>query len=295
MTTLENLTYSLKTRQQLVDEGLNSRGIKAACERQELRKLAYGIYISEQSYAVLKPWERYLLNVLVKFRASPHTVFSHQSAVALLGLAMPVQHDQKVHIYCSSKSRGSLQNVVRHPRLEETTPTYKIAQGITITAPLLTVIDCAQTLSYSNAMIVADSALNQRMCGLSELQQHMKNFSNYRSGKVHKVADALSAGSESPGETLTRLLLDDMGIRYIQQYQVGNYRADFFLPDFGVFIEFDGAFKYTDFGAYEDVLREERYRERNFLNSGARIFRTTWDEVYRRPEIFKQKLAQFLK
>ena len=52
---------------------------------------------------------------------------------------------------------------------------------------------------------------------------------------------------ESTGEKLTALCLDKYGIKYIRQYKISphRYRYDFFLPDFNIFIEYNGGQHYA--------------------------------------------------
>lgn len=294
MNSIVTLNAAIHTREQLLTSTYSARGITRACKNSELLKLARNIYIPAQKVQNLKPWERYTLKVLTRYRASPSTVFSHRSAASLLGLALPSHPDHKVHVYCDAHSRGTHDGVVKHPRLTAETPHLVTGVGAIVTDVATTVIDCAHGLSFREASMVADSALAQNMISLEELTEKMAAFNRRGHRRVHRVAGSLSALSESPGETLVRLLLDELGIRYVQQYWVGNYRADFYLPDYGAFIEFDGVMKYSEFGEYVEVLRAERDRERSFLNSGARIFRVDWDLVWRRPEVFKAQLQAFL-
>lgn len=295
MRTTDELHSLLATTQELMDAGLSSYRIKADCASGILRRLERGVFINTHDLQSLNPWENYPMRVLAKHKISQGTVFSHQSAAGLLDFSLLYPNADKIHIYCQPTSRGTHSGVVKHARLTKNTPLTRLECGVLVTAPTTTLIDCAQVMSFRDAVVTAESALHQRAVPLDILTPSMLSYGGRNYRKVHAVAASLTGLSESPGETLTRLLLDDMGISYIQQYWVNDYRADFFLPDYKAFLEFDGALKYNQFGVYEDVLRRERERERCFLNSGARIFRTDWNTVYAHPYLFKEQLRQFLR
>lgn len=295
MRTALEINALLRTTPELLDEGYTRHWIQEAQRKEGIRKLTRGVFISEKDFQELKPWEGYTVQVLTRYKVSPGTVFSHQSAAALLDLALLPMARRRVHIYCRPDSRGSHSGVVKHPRLSDETALAVAPCGARVTDVATSLIDCAQVLTRREACVAADSALSQQLISREELQAAMASYEGRNYRKVQGVASSLTALSESPGETLVRLLLEEMGLAYIQQYRVGAYRADFYLPEYDAFLEFDGDIKYTDYGSYEGVLQAERRRERDFLNSGARIFRTSWEVVYRRPEVFKAQLRAFLR
>lgn len=295
MRTTNELYALITTTQELKDAGRSSYRIKADCASGILHRLERSVFIEAHSLQSLAPWENYPVRVLAKHKISQRTVFSHQSTASLLGFSLLYIHADKVHIYCKPTSRGAHNGVVKHTRLTKDTPLTRLECGALVTDPTTTLIDCAQVMPFRDAVVTAESALHQRAVSLDVLTPAMLSYRGRNYQKVHAVAVSFTGFSESPGETLTRLLLDDMGLTYIQQYWVNDYRAVFFLPDYNAFVEFDGALKYNQSGAYEDVLRRERDRERRFLNFSARIFRTDWTAVYARPYLFKEQLRQFLR
>ena len=72
------------------------------------------------------------------------------------------------------------------------------------------------------------------------------------------------AASESPGETLTRLVLLALNVgEVVQQAHIplvggGSARVDFLLPDSGLVVEFDGIVKYGGADGREALVREKR-------------------------------------
>lgn len=254
--------------------------------------------MQREHFESIKPWERYSVSVLAASRTAPKAVFSHQSAAVLQGLALINTHQIKVHTYCRADSRDSIANHCKHVRLTPDTQILKTIFGAQTTDYVTTIIDCAQEMNFEEGVVLADSALFQGKVSLQELKHKMMAYNGRNKNKVHRVAEVMSDKAESPGETITRMRLNELGIRFIEQYEMQvfgrSYRADFYLPDYGIIIEFDGNIKYTDFGEEHVVVGEERRRERELLNTGVRVFRTTWNDVYRFPANFHEHLAQAL-
>lgn len=102
--------------------------------------------------------------------------------------------------------------------------------------------------------------------------------------RVRQLVNLADAAAESPGETLTRLLLARAGKRWVSQvrFWLGSQeaRVDFVLPDDGVILEFDGLVKYRgDEGP--DVLVREKQREDALRALGYGVVRLVWKDLYR--------------
>ncbi|GGH61835.1 hypothetical protein GCM10007359_11420 [Rothia aerolata] len=109
----------------------------------------------------------------------------------------------------------------------------------------------------------------------------------------------MSAKAESPGESLTRAVLINMGVKFIEQYPVyvgyRGYRVDFYLPDYNIIIEFDGDIKYSQFGNQTDVEQNERYREKVLQNAGFLVYRTSWNKVLFSPAQVEAEIWNLIK
>ncbi|WP_188359906.1 hypothetical protein [Rothia aerolata] len=293
MKQIEEYLARVKSYQQLVESGYNNHQIKKLLLQGTVRKIRQGVYVSTQFFDSLAPWEVPVVEVLAVHLNSPITVFSHQSAALLQHLDL-ISDPDSVHVYCSRNSRGSRDRVVNHPFLVPETPTFTTGAGILCTDIATTVADSATVLSFQEAVVLADSALRQKLITETELKEKLLGFSRRGRRKVLRVADSMSSSSESAGETLTRLILDDMGVSYIEQYWVPgyNFRVDFYLPDFGIYIEFDGAGKYKESQSFESSILQEKWREDDITANGKILIRTRWEQVFKNPAIFRGKLAQ---
>lgn len=104
---------------------------------------------------------------------------------------------------------------------------------------------------------------------------------------VCSEAMAVLAGgaSESPGETLTLLLLAIGVGEVVQQAGIavvggGVARVDFLLPESGAVVEFDGAVKYEGADGREALVREKR-REGAIRAAGHPVVRLSWPDLER--------------
>ena len=187
--------------------------------------------------------------------------------------------------------------IAKHLGKESFSPVLT-SQNFLCTDILRTVLDCSKSLPLVNGLCIADSALYQGLVSSQDLSAYRFSYKGNFSRKVHRVAQLMSALAESPGESGTRLLLHDMGIRFEEQKELfiagRRYRVDFYLPDFNVVLEFDGEIKYTEFGDSSEAVRKERWREKALTNAGYRVFRTSWNKVFFQPSVFKNELNKFL-
>ncbi|GAA1046184.1 hypothetical protein GCM10009567_04320 [Rothia amarae] len=87
-----------------------------------------------------------------------------------------------------------------------------------------------------------------------------------------------------------------MGIEFEEQRwfetATRRYRVDFYLPQYDIVVEFDGAVKYQNFGSPDSVVMEERIRETELQNLGLLVYRVRWNEVFTHPELFASGLQE---
>lgn len=116
--------------------------------------------------------------------------------------------------------------------------------------------------------------------------------------RLRRVLEFMDARSESVGETRTRVLLDKLGIvGAVLQLDVatplGNYRGDFGWEQQKVILEFDGRAKYFEYAPTEEVIFEERRREKALQAQGWKVVRIEWDDLSR-PWDVDRKLREAL-
>lgn len=282
----EEMYAALHTVAELESKGISVRDRLDKIRKGELIRLRRGVFFPASLWQEMYPSERFLARIYAVHRMYPQAVFSHQSAATLQELPL-LNIPHHVQIYCPFDSRGTIHGVQKFPRknLQNRVITD---EGIFCTPAAQTVVDCARTLDFPEALVIADSYANRPESDLNHLQELLTSTSGRGSAKARKVALNMSDKSDSAGETLLRLVMAQQGLPNAeQQYRVVCQGKVFFLdfayPDIKVAIEFDGRFKYTDFGDTGQVLIREREREKMLTNEGWIFVRLTWDQVVNKP------------
>jgi very-short-patch-repair endonuclease len=158
------------------------------------------------------------------------------------------------------------------------------------------VLQLADWHGVEAGMVAAEAGLHQGSITKTGLQLARRSV---RLGRGRANADLVlqlaSDRSESPGETLTRLLLRSLQLPVAQQ-QVriplpwgGVARVDFLLPDLGVVVEFDGAVKYEGAQGRSALVREKR-REDGIRAAGYPVVRLTWPDLGRPARVHEMLL-----
>ncbi|MFI2294102.1 hypothetical protein [Isoptericola sp. NPDC019571] len=161
-----------------------------------------------------------------------------------------------------------------------------LVNGVPVTTIERTAADCARLLSLPAALVVMDCALHHRAD--RELIARIIDESRGKRGVVQarRVLSLADAGSESPGESLTRLAVIDCGLpRPSTQIPVettlGTKWIDLGWEEPKVGIEFDGEVKYTDLadGDPDAVRRRERERHEAIEAEGWNLVRNAWPDI----------------
>ena len=289
---------------ELHEAGFNHRKIAALVRSGAIRRLRRGCYIRGSTWAAQKPWLRSLQLIAAHAHGTLSTssgglVYSHTSAARLHGLFLWDVGD-KVHITtqttASTTSHGN--DVVPHTR-----PLAKIGavfvKGMPCTTLEQTVVDCCLMLNYKQALVLMDHAL-RKGADVSKLQEMCASLAG-RNGvlTLRRALENADARSESPGETLTRELLQRLRIEPPDlQVKVasteGHHRLDFAWKEKKVALEFDGKVKYFDYAPTAEVIYQERQREKALTELGWKFIRIKWQQLFREQE-FKTTVLRVLR
>jgi hypothetical protein len=298
MTTLQRAQQSLIFACDLSALGLDDTRLSRAAQRGALARVKQGVYLDRALWDDLPADDRHrLLAVIAQRIAGPGLVFSHQTAAALIGLPVLGRWPDRAHVLreCADGGR-STQLLVRHAIGVAGVPIEK-RTGLTVTAPVRTVIDLAATLPFDAAVVATDAALlvdrRTRRClttreDVQELLEHMAPFRGLR--RVLAVLDASTPLSESVGESLCRIILAELGFE-TPELQV-EFRdrqgligfADFTWRHAKTIAEFDGLIKYHDERlrhglSPSQVVVLEKLREDRLRALGFRVVRILWEHL----------------
>jgi hypothetical protein len=270
---------------QLTAAGQSPHQIRAMAERGQLLRISRGYYATAD-LAELVP--RLDIGALLLSAAAataslgPAAVVSHQTAALLHGLSLlgpptavlaitrpPGEGSRSgrpgVRIHCAALPAGHVGG-----RL-----------GVPVTTVPRTVIDLARVLEFRAGVVVADSALQQKLTSRKELRAVIAACPRWpglrRAAQVVEFADG---GAESPLESLARVVFRDVGLPPPElQAEIRDSefigRVDFLWRKFATIAEVDGAGKYADRDrAIRQLRRDKRLRE-----AGYQVVHFDWKEI----------------
>ncbi len=148
---------------------------------------------------------------------------------------------------------------------------------VRVTGVLATALDLARWSSLADAVRVLDHCLREDLFTHEEMER--------RAGEMHRLQGAAQVGqavalatasSESPRESEVKVLLRELGapvpwqqatIRDQRGREIG--RVDFFWPELGLIIEFDGDVKYSLLDPGDNSIRLREYAQTlEYLRNG---------------------------
>jgi very-short-patch-repair endonuclease/predicted transcriptional regulator of viral defense system len=254
-----------------------------------LHRVDRGAYVPTTVWRGASPEQRHLLRcraVLGRYRAA---VLSHTSAIVAHGL--PTYRVDLGVVHVTRTRPGRIGRVARrrpvqvHPELPGAAT--RAVDGLPTCTVAVAVLQVADWHGVGTGMVAAEAALHRGVVDRDDLRRarELVRLGHGRAA-ADLVVDLASACSESPGETLTRLVLRSLGhTDVVQQVPIRlpggrNARVDFLLPALGVVVEFDGAVKYEGAQGRDELVREKR-REDGLRATGLEVVRLTSPDLDR--------------
>ena len=221
---------------------------------------------------------------------------SHQSAVLAWGLPTSTESLDGVHLVHATRGRTARRRdgfTIHTCELDDVITEH---EGRQLVIPPLALIGQALLVGLVPAVASMDAAIVARRTTPTELAVMLKRMRHTPGLGLARRAVGLADGlAESPRETHLRLVLIQLGVKFIAQHWVRAengkfYRVDFYLPDLGVVLEYDGQEKYVDMqgldwrctesgaGSFVDgrrVLAAEKTREDDLRLDGFGVGRVT--------------------
>lgn len=162
---------------------------------------------------------RYTLPSTDKHRQLAHArtaTLSHLSAALHYGWKVKTIPD-KAQVLVPSKRRVSLDHrATVDPHWAELEP-HEFRDGVT--SPLRTVLDCARTLPFDEALAVADSALRSRKVHIEELRRAGPGLRGPGARAARRVIKHANGKAANPLESVIRALAIEEGFDLTPQFQ----------------------------------------------------------------------------
>jgi very-short-patch-repair endonuclease len=235
------------------------------------------------------PEERYVVGVRAVLVSRPRPTWaSHHAALALAGLPLVEADLRRVDVCVrptaqSTKARSFRRSgVVTHPLPDdEVTLQFGSARCVSMESA---VILTAGRSGVRTAVVALDAALHRGLVCVESITTALERdawqpLARRRARTALGLADA---SCESPGESLTRLLLTGLGWRFRSQVRIRDTaglvgRVDFLLGD-RVVVEFDGLVKYAGADG-RSALAAEKAREDRLRAAGYEVVRLVWSDL----------------
>lgn len=254
--------------------------------RGSLVRLRRGVYAPAERWRDLAPWDRYLARVHAVRLTHPDTVFSHESAAALLG--GPVFGDpQVVHVLVGPGDTSRFGGGVRTHR-SGTDRDILVADGFAITSLADTVVDLARYRHSSLGLAMSDYALRSD-AGLSQdelLGRNAARISGRGRGAARWALSRATPVAETVLESVSRAVIEWLGfpepdLQVVFRSGSGvEDRADIHWPALGVIGEADGDVKYDGrYGDPVEIFRRQGHRDQRLLESIAAAAHWGWSDV----------------
>jgi very-short-patch-repair endonuclease len=240
---------------------VSGRGLRVALKKGRIRRVAKGVYALPLDLSALTVARSY------------GGVLSHESAAEHHGLDV-VTTPLRPHVTIA-RHRGR-----RRSRLACTLHWGDVAELDGATTPVRTVLDCARTLPFCEALAIADSALRKGLVTRDELLAAAVAVRGPSRARVIKVAEAADPRAASALESVLRGRLVTAGWRgFVPQFVIADddffARVDLALPELRLALEAD-SFAYH---ASREALRRDCRRYVNLAMRGWTLLRFSWEDV----------------
>jgi hypothetical protein len=269
----EPLVGTLIHRSSIVSAGRDDRALRRAAERGELVRVAPGTYVAATAWSRASPEQRHAVVVRATVaRSSADLVVSHRSALAVHGFPLLAPMPSRTHvIHRARRTTQTTSLVVRHgaPLADEEVGSV---DGLRVVRPLRAATDTARLDDLRSSVVALDHGLRQGAFDDAALRAAVEGAPLVGRRRALLALDLADASSESPGESLSRVVMVEIGVPLPQLQKefwdrrgfIG--RVDFWWPGLGVVGEFDGAMKYFELArrsgrSLDQVKIEEKKRE----------------------------------
>ena len=279
----------IATTRELLGGGLSPTRIRTLVRRGHIVSLGRGVYVTADLAERLRavPTGEFVMQAAAALATDGvGSVASHHTAALihgldLLGTVPPVVTITRPPGLGSNSGKAGVH--VHVARLPAAHVGGRLAVPVTTVAR--TVIDLARSCDFRAGVVVADSALHQRLTSKKKLRAVLADCPRIRgvqrAAEVVEFADGLS---ESVLESVARVVFrermlppPELQVRIADDKFIG--RVDFLWPQFVTIAEVDGAMKYADQSrAMLQLRRDARLRD-----AGYEVVHFSWQEITEAP------------
>ncbi|HET7019042.1 MAG TPA: type IV toxin-antitoxin system AbiEi family antitoxin domain-containing protein [Streptosporangiaceae bacterium] len=289
------------TTAELAAAGFTKPKIDILVGRGALTRATRGVYARPQQVRQLTATDhgKFMLRVAAATAiAGGDAVGSHADAAAVHGLALltrPKANSISVSRPLDApRTKSSHRSLIQLRNSDLPAQDRVIRDGVPVTSVARTVVDLARTTSLREGIVIADSALHLKQTTKKELYAVIERSARWPGiAQARRAVDFADARSESPLESLARLVFADAGLptpdlqAWVGGDVAGNLdgagrplgRADFYWPAHSTIAEADGAIKYADPTRAQHQLQ----RDDDLRQAGFHVVHFTWNQLHTNP------------
>ncbi|PJJ61859.1 hypothetical protein [Compostimonas suwonensis] len=257
----------------------------------DLRRVTRGVYAPAEP-ASADADARYRTLVRAVDAARGHRdILARFSAAAVWRLPMLGSWPTAVHIDGPDASGGRSTSRVTYRFHADAAHDATVIDGLRVTSAARTVVSVSRLHDFAGGVAMADRALRNQLVTrealVDELGRHGPARGVRRARAVLEFADP---GAYNAGESLARVLMHQLGFDPPElQHPVHDAdgligEVDFFWPELGLVVEFDGFQKYSRPEYLQgrtpaEVVWAEKLREDRLRALGLRVIRIVWSDL----------------
>lgn len=268
-----------------------SRRLQRRQRAGQLVRVRHGVFVDRATWSGLDERSRHL----VRMRASVpilrlDAAFALDSAAAVHGVPRLTPWPERVHVVVPSldhtAQRVGLTLHAGTTRLDDRT-----FHGVAFASLAQTVVELGRRGDLATAVVSLDHALRKGV-SIDELQAIADEVGPWGGMRVEHALDISDARHESVGESFFAARAAELGCPDMEpQHEFRGVdgvvdRVDFWLPEHGIVIEFDGRTKYEDpsmlrgkrpaDALWDEKRREDRIRSRHGVRGFVRVY---WEHL----------------
>ena len=265
----------------LTRSGVGPEAVRWLVSRAVLTRVARGAFVDGALHNCSDENARHVLRATAIARSWPRGVMvSHTSAALMRQLPLTVRPDR---VHGSRSASGQHRRTATHTIHTGYSDARSTSiNGVEVIEPRFIVMGAAELHGRDEAVVVGDAALQRGLVTVDDLRRTASSRSHHRSHAIFTRALELMDGrSESPGESLSRLLIIALGHVPVPQVVIHDDagfigRVDFLIEGTRVIVEFDGLGKYS---SSTDLAAEKR-REMRLRRAGYTVVRLIWADLH---------------
>lgn len=280
---------------------------KGSVDKQTCVKLSAARWVPYDDWQQLKPHEQQFLRAYAAGAAAHRAALVGLSAARVGGLWVVASNQQPVELAIPSGRQpsraqwpeGTIYRQVTIPDAAMTTfdrtfagdkegldpavRTLRTRDSVRLTTPARTAIDIARMHTLRDGTVAFDSLFAGKddagkRSTAREAEWALQQMAGKKGvGQARAAYEASSQLSESPYESVFRIVIESYGIHVDLQMQIGDYRVDMLWGN--LVIEIDGAIKLED--RPTEVVRRQLARENWLREQGYEVIRLATGEIIR--------------